>query len=183
MAESKKMMRKEVAFMKKKKAPKSMIAHEEKEAKGKGYARGGAPKSRPMPRPGSGFKVKGAFGDKKRTGTPKSRAMPGPMGQNVPRSSIKVKGAFGDTKRTGTPKSRAMPRPGNPGALGQNIPRKQRPGNPGAMGQNVPRSGFKVKGALGAKKPMKSGGNVKGYYKGGSVDGCVTKGRTKGKIK
>lgn len=31
--------------------------------------------------------------------------------------------------------------------------------------------------------PMKSGGKVKGYYKGGSVDGCVTKGRTKGKIK
>lgn len=37
-AESKKMMKKEVEFMKKKGAPKSMIKHEEKEAK---YAKGG----------------------------------------------------------------------------------------------------------------------------------------------
>lgn len=29
---------------------------------------------------------------------------------------------------------------------------------------------------------MKKGGSCKGYYKGGSVDGCITKGRTKGKI-
>lgn len=46
MAESKKMMKKEVAFMKSKGAPKSMIAHEEKETKGmmkggKCYAAGG----------------------------------------------------------------------------------------------------------------------------------------------
>jgi hypothetical protein len=34
MKESKKMMQKEIAFMKKKGAPKSMIRHEEKEAKG-----------------------------------------------------------------------------------------------------------------------------------------------------
>lgn len=39
MKESKEMMQKEVAFMKKKKAPKSMIKHEMKEAKG--YAAGG----------------------------------------------------------------------------------------------------------------------------------------------
>jgi predicted transcriptional regulator len=39
MKESKKMMKKEVAFMKKKGAPKSMIKHEEKEAKG--YKAGG----------------------------------------------------------------------------------------------------------------------------------------------
>lgn len=38
--ESKKMMAKEVAFMKKKGAPKSMIKHEEAEAKG--YKKGGA---------------------------------------------------------------------------------------------------------------------------------------------
>ena len=29
---------------------------------------------------------------------------------------------------------------------------------------------------------MKKGGACKGYYKGGSVDGCVTKGRTKGRM-
>ena len=39
--ESKKMMKKEVAFMKKKGAPKSMIKHEEAEAKGKKMAGGG----------------------------------------------------------------------------------------------------------------------------------------------
>jgi len=39
--ESPAMMKKEVAFMKKKGAPKSMIKHEMAEAKGKGYASGG----------------------------------------------------------------------------------------------------------------------------------------------
>ena len=42
--ESKKMMGKELAFLKAKKAPKSMIKHEEKEAKG--YARGGGIESK-----------------------------------------------------------------------------------------------------------------------------------------
>lgn len=41
MPESKKMVAKEMAFMKKKGAPKSMIKHEMAEAKGKGYASGG----------------------------------------------------------------------------------------------------------------------------------------------
>jgi hypothetical protein len=45
MKESKAMMKKEVSFMKKKGAPKSMIKHEEKEMKSeskKKYAKGGA---------------------------------------------------------------------------------------------------------------------------------------------
>lgn len=42
MAESKKMMGKEIAFMKKKGAPKSMVKHEEKEMKTEKYAKGGA---------------------------------------------------------------------------------------------------------------------------------------------
>jgi hypothetical protein len=46
MKESKKMVGKELAFLKAKKAPKSMIEHEKKEAKGKGYARGGGIESR-----------------------------------------------------------------------------------------------------------------------------------------
>lgn len=47
MKESKKMMQKEVAFMKKKGAPKSMIKHEEKEMKSsKKYASGGSVSSR-----------------------------------------------------------------------------------------------------------------------------------------
>ena len=40
--ESKEMMKKEVAFMKKKGAPKSMIKHEMAEAKGKPFAKGGS---------------------------------------------------------------------------------------------------------------------------------------------
>ena len=41
MKESKGMMKKEVAFMKKKGAPKSMIKHEKAEAKGMKFAKGG----------------------------------------------------------------------------------------------------------------------------------------------
>ena len=46
MKESKAMREKEVAFMKKKGAPKSMIKHEMAEAKGKGYAKGGGIESK-----------------------------------------------------------------------------------------------------------------------------------------
>lgn len=44
--ESPEMMKKEVAFMKKKGAPRAMIKHEMAEAKGKGYARGGGIESK-----------------------------------------------------------------------------------------------------------------------------------------
>ena len=44
--ESKAMMKKEVAFMKKKGAPKSMIKHEMAEAKGKPFAKGGGIESK-----------------------------------------------------------------------------------------------------------------------------------------
>ena len=46
MAESKKMVAKEMAFMKKKGAPKSMIKHEMAEAKGKPFAKGGGIESK-----------------------------------------------------------------------------------------------------------------------------------------
>lgn len=62
MKESKEMMRKEVAFMKKKGAPKSMIKHEEAEMKGgavKKYARGGGIESKGKTR---GHIVKMAMG-------------------------------------------------------------------------------------------------------------------------
>jgi len=44
--ESKEMMKKEVSFMKKKGAPKSMIKHEMAEAKGKPFAKGGGIESK-----------------------------------------------------------------------------------------------------------------------------------------
>ena len=59
--ESKAMMKKEVAFMKKKGAPKSMIKHEEKEAKGKPFAKGGGIESKGKTK---GKMVKMAYGGK-----------------------------------------------------------------------------------------------------------------------
>ena len=61
MKESKAVMKKEVAFMKKKGAPKAMIKHEMAEAKGKGYARGGGIESRGKTK---GKMVKMAYGGK-----------------------------------------------------------------------------------------------------------------------
>jgi hypothetical protein len=63
MKESKSMMKKEVAFMKKKGAPKSMIKHEEAEMKGKvkKYARGGGIESKGKTR---GKIIKMAYGGK-----------------------------------------------------------------------------------------------------------------------
>ena len=61
MKESKEMMKKEVSFMKKKGAPKSMIKHEMAEAKGKGYARGGGIESKGKTK---GKMVKMAMGGK-----------------------------------------------------------------------------------------------------------------------
>lgn len=49
MAESKEMMKKEVSFMKKKGAPKSMIKHEEKEMKTEKFAAGGVTKAKSTP--------------------------------------------------------------------------------------------------------------------------------------
>lgn len=61
--ESKKMMGKELAFMKAKKAPKAMIKHEEKEmkAKGKPFAKGGGIESKGKTK---GKMVKMAYGGK-----------------------------------------------------------------------------------------------------------------------
>jgi hypothetical protein len=61
MKESKEMMGKELAFMKAKKAPKSMIKHEKAEAKGKGYAKGGGIESKGKTK---GKMVKMAMGGK-----------------------------------------------------------------------------------------------------------------------
>jgi hypothetical protein len=63
MKESKSMMRKELSFMKKKGAPKSMVKHEEAEMKGgvKKYARGGGIESKGKTR---GKMVKMANGGK-----------------------------------------------------------------------------------------------------------------------
>ena len=59
--ESKKMMGKELAFLKAKKAPKSMIAHEKAEAKGKPFAKGGGIESKGKTK---GKMVKMAYGGK-----------------------------------------------------------------------------------------------------------------------
>ncbi len=47
------------------------------------------------------------------------------------------------------------------------------------LGSDMP-MGMKKGGSCAPK--MAKGGSCKGYYKGGSVDGVIKKGRTKGKI-
>jgi hypothetical protein len=42
--------------------------------------------------------------------------------------------------------------------------------------------GMKSGGSCGTKKMACGGKAMKGYYKGGSVDGCISKGHTKGKF-
>ena len=49
-----------------------------------------------------------------------------------------------------------------------------------AMSAGMPPMGMKKGGSCGTK--MAKGGACKGYYKGGSVDGAIKQGRTKGKI-
>ena len=51
---------------------------------------------------------------------------------------------------------------------------------PPSTGLRPAMPGMKKGGSCGTK--MAKGGACKGYYKGGSVDGCITKGRTKGKF-
>lgn len=52
----------------------------------------------------------------------------------------------------------------------------------GAAGAPMPpAAGLRSAGPMGMKKGG-SCGAMKGYYKGGSVDGCISKGRTKGKM-
>jgi hypothetical protein len=182
MTESKKMMAKEVAFMKKKKAPKSMIAHEKAEMKGKktkkyavGGSAAGASKNRRMPRPANPRPTSGGLSSRNGSGvianprptnsrparTPKARPMPRPAN---PRPA----------NPTRTPKARPMPRPTN--SRPARTPKARPMPRPGASRPTTPRP-------ANPRPRMKSGGKVKGYYKGGSVDGCVTKGRTRGKIK
>ena len=49
-----------------------------------------------------------------------------------------------------------------------------------AAGLRSAMPGMKKGGSCGSK--MAKGGSCKGYFKGGSVDGCVSKGKTKGKM-
>jgi hypothetical protein len=90
--ESKKMMKKEIAFMKKKGAPKSMLKHEKAEAKGmnKGgktscYATGGAVKVPPKPYvPTAGDLNEKAGGDQEMENRSQTRgAGRGPMSRNA----------------------------------------------------------------------------------------------------
>ena len=98
-------------------------------------------------------------------GASKNRRMPRPANPRPTSGGLSSRNGSGvianprptNSRPARTPKARPMPRPG------ASRPTTPRPANP--------------------RPRMKSGGKVKGYYKGGSVDGCVTKGRTRGKIK
>lgn len=126
--ESKKMMQKEVSFMKEKGAPKSMVKHEMAEMKSKGYAEGG--------------KVDYAAPDARARAAMREvedAKMRDKMGQAYSRSL------------TNTPEApKAAP--------------------------SAPKPADKK------PKAMMSGGCAKGYAKGGMVDGCAQRGKTKGRF-
>lgn len=173
--DSKAMMKKEVAFMKRKGAPKSMIKHEEKEAKGmkKGgtacYAEGGKVKKMAnggmfgagMAPRGTGANLAAAYG-----------AGRGPSGMGMPPRQFDPRAAAAAALAAaqGYGTGRGL------GQMGMNPAVAGRLGGIGA-GLMGGLTGYKKGGAI----AMKKGGTAKGYAKGGAVraDGCATKGKTR----
>ncbi len=159
MKESKAMMKKEVSFMKKKGAPKSMLKHEMAEA---GMKKGGKVKKMGMGGsavpygPPSGVKESLMAGSKSGQLPPPSQprigpGLPGPMPRPVSRPP---------TPRPPNPVSRPLPKPRGTG------PNDGGPRNPGPM----PRPRTPIKQVL--NKPagmMKKGGSVKKMASGGKT--------------
>jgi hypothetical protein len=93
MKESKKMMRKEIAFMQKKGAPKSMIKHEKAEAKSMGYAKGGMRKKRAAAALGALAAMAARRGAPRTMGLGAPPAPPaGPMGMGMKKGGAKKGG-------------------------------------------------------------------------------------------
>jgi hypothetical protein len=151
--ESKKMMKKELAFMKKKGAPKSMLKHEKAEAKGmkKGgmsgcYAEGGMVK-------------KMAMGGMSSPAGPMKRPMMGGMGMNM--------GGMAGYNKGGTVRKPENPTPGDLNEIAG--------GDQEFVNRELLRK--KAKPAAPAPKPKMyaAGGMVR-------ADGCATKGKTRGRF-
>ena len=86
--------------------------------------------------------------------------------------------AAGVARRPGMPApAGAARRPGMPAPAGA----ARRPGMPAQAEQGVMRRPTPEE-QMGAAPAMKKGGKVKKYAKGGAIDGCAKKGKTKGKM-
>jgi hypothetical protein len=151
--ESKKMMKKEIAFMKKKGAPKSMLKHEKAEAKGmkKGgmsgcYAEGGMVK-------------KMAMGGMSSPAGSMKRPMMGGMGMNM--------GGMAGYNKGGAVRKPENPTPGDLNEIAG--------GDQEFVNRELMRK--KAKPAAPAPKPKMyaAGGMVR-------ADGCATKGKTRGRF-
>ena len=152
--ESKKMMGKEVAFMKKKGAPSSMIKHEEKESKGMKFGRGGG-----MPPPS------GARPDPRMMAAMMAARRPR-MGAGMPPSAPPV---------MPPPPPGGMPPPAQPpmGMKKGGMPMKD--GKPAFMQKKMNMGGMYAKGGM---KKMAGGGLAAGHK---AADGVAHKGKTKAK--
>ena len=164
MKESKAMMKKEVSFMKKKGAPKSMIKHEESEMKGRKmpkFAAGGAPKA---------MNLGQALKDYVKSGTP----LPSAYGKYQKYADMQ-KRKFGTV----------TPRP--PAPSGGAAAPVSGMGAAGGTTQTMMRKGGSVfrKAADGKAHKGKTKGTMVKMREGGSVfrkgaDGIASKGKTKG---
>jgi hypothetical protein len=181
MAESKKMMGKEIAFMKKKGAPKSMLKHEMAEMKGKKKMAFGGVSNMPA-RDTGGF-----------TNLDKFSKVPSKGGiSSMPASNTPTRNTSGISSmpsRTGEYTGGF----GKPGGFSTGATNKLPPGSrPGAS--NRPGSGPTPRPDARPKPALKNGGNVKKMASGGittakmgsvrtaapSRDGVASKGKTKG---
>ena len=164
MKESKAMMKKEVSFMKKKGAPKSMLKHEMKEA---GMKKGGGVKKMAMG---------GTF-----SGRPAGAADPKPAPSRPLTTTQTAPGrSFADVKRQmlASPTNVLPSRPGMPGSSssGRSFADVNRQMLASPTNVNPVRPGAMKKG--GAVKKMAGGGLAAGHK---SADGVASKGKTKAK--
>lgn len=189
MAESKKMVKKEVAFMKAKGAPKSMVKHEKAEVMDTGMKKGGA-------KPGMGMFGVGARKATAPAAKPTAKKLV-PYADLVKKNDAK---AAMQAKKSATAAAKPVSKPAD---LGDDVrtsnPKevaayhKANPNTPFAMKKGGKVCGMKAGGVkkdlptakdLGSMN-MKKGGRVKCMAGGGYVraaDGVTKKGKTKGKI-
>jgi len=172
MKESKAMMRKEVSFMKKKGAPKSMIKHEEAEMEGKKmrkFAVGGA--SAPKGRPGGAYE-----------------ALQAKQAATRAREEAFRKANSVEARAAAQRAARAAPRPPAPAPAGGAAAPTSGMGGAGgtqAMMRKGGMAGSYRKAADGVAHKGKTKGKMVKMREGGSVfrkaaDGIASKGKTKG---
>jgi len=185
MAESKKMVKKEVAFMKAKGAPKSMVKHEMGEAGmkkggakpgmgmfGMGARKATAPAAKPVSRPTD-------LGDDVRTSNPKDAAAM----KAAAAKAAKAQAVFAK-KSASAPKPTSNPMDDTPEAKLMRTPAMKKGGKVCGMKAGGVKKELPTAKDLGSMN-MKKGGRVKCMAGGGYVraaDGVTKKGKTKGKI-